>query len=168
MDRRSTPAQPAQPARRQSLSPGYSQRTARGAERSMDQRSADQQSKPAKSARSQSASCSQRGMSWRDTEDDKASERMTRDQIMVQLEHASANSDNVDSISECGAQAALWIGRQRPRQRRTWPGESCPRGRMEDGEAMFLRVGTLRAAEEPSVGIDEKADESDSETSQFD
>ncbi|KAL8588350.1 hypothetical protein ACOMHN_024727 [Nucella lapillus] len=76
MDRRSTPAQPAQPARRQSLSPGYSQRTARGAERSMDQRSADQQSTPAKSARSQSASCSQRVMSWRDTEDDKASERV--------------------------------------------------------------------------------------------
>ncbi|KAL8576555.1 hypothetical protein ACOMHN_003113 [Nucella lapillus] len=76
MDRRSTPAQPAQPARRQSLSPGYSQRTARGAERSMDQRSADQQSTPAKSARSQSASCSQRVMSWRDTENDKASERV--------------------------------------------------------------------------------------------
>ncbi|KAL8597118.1 hypothetical protein ACOMHN_008191 [Nucella lapillus] len=38
--------------------------------------SADQRSTPAQPARSQSASYSQRGMSWRDTEDDKASERV--------------------------------------------------------------------------------------------
>ncbi|KAL8581511.1 hypothetical protein ACOMHN_042904 [Nucella lapillus] len=50
-DQRSTPAQP---ARRQSPSPGHSQRTARGAERSMDRRSTPAQ--PAQPARRQSPS----------------------------------------------------------------------------------------------------------------